>query len=72
MRTLSRSFDYDRARELRSRGLSYPEIAKQLGVSHQAVMYACDEAYRERKNEAAKAYARTRRAAQSPRSGTAS
>jgi hypothetical protein len=43
------SFSWHAARALRAAGWSYPEIGQALGVSHHAVMYACDPYYRKRK-----------------------
>jgi predicted transcriptional regulator len=47
-RTYRRSFDHELAREMRASGLSYPEIARRLGVSATAIRRVCDEKARER------------------------
>jgi len=41
--------DVDRARQLRRQGLSYPKIAAELGCTHAAVIWACDEEFRQRR-----------------------
>jgi hypothetical protein len=48
-----RKLDWDAARELRSDGLSYAEIARRFEVSEDAVRYACDEQARASSRRAA-------------------
>ena len=57
------TFSWHAARELRKAGWTYVEIADALGVSHHAVMYACDPYYRNRKRRTNRERARTKAAA---------
>ena len=55
--------DVDQARLLRAKGWSYPRVARELGCSHHAVMWACDENFRQRRLQQMRAYRLARKEA---------
>lgn len=60
-RTYTRKFDYAEAKRMRKRGLSYGQIARELGVSPTAVQRAVDPEKRKQMEEKTAAYIRDHR-----------
>lgn len=57
---------WERARELRAQGWSYPRIGRHLGIDHTSALYACDAYYRLQKTARTRARYQARKLATDP------